>query len=479
MSTPNSLLGDDVKTILAAPLGAAVLLGLGMTSFTWSDPQPNIPPQTPRKSLMPNQLTHSPHGHILTNSGVWSPDSLWLYYDVRSDPAGSVFDGNRIERVNVETGEVQVIYTSTREANCGVVTAHPTDDQIVFILGPEDPSEDWSYSAFQRQGVLVNPNLPNVKTNLDARNLVAPFTQGALRGGTHLHTFCGDGSRIAFTYEDHPIAMNYCPKTFPRNIGVSVLGKPVTVPNTHARNHDGSAYSVLVTRTVEKPTPGSDEIERASEESWIGQFGYLKPDGTRQNYALAFQGRVATENGTPHNEVFVVDLPEDLTQTGTTGPLMGDENLLPQPPLGVSQRRLTNTDDRKYPGIQGPRHWLKSSNDGQHIAFLMKDDNGIVQLYTINPNGGEPVQRTHQSTSIESAFSWHCYSKHVAYIMDGSVCVTQIATGVTQRLTEKSEMAPRPEACVFSPNGRYIAYVQAVKGEGGIYNQIFVVEWKP
>ena len=56
------------------------------------------------------QITSSPYGHILTNAAVWSPDGKWIVYDVRSDPSGSLFDGTRIERVNVETGEVQVLY---------------------------------------------------------------------------------------------------------------------------------------------------------------------------------------------------------------------------------------------------------------------------------------------------------------------------------------------------------------------------------
>lgn len=430
---------------------------------------------------MVQQLTFAPHGHILTNSGVWSPDSQWIYYDVRSDPAGSVFDGQRIERVHVVTGEIQVVYESSRGACCGVVTSHPRKDQIVFIHGPEDPDDDWHYAPYCRQGVLVDPNQPHQKINLDARNLVAPFTEGALRGGTHLHTYSGDGAWIAFTYEDHPSVMSQAERVspHPRNVGVSILGHAVTVPKTHPRNQDGTAFSVLVTQTVAHPKPGSDEISRACEESWIGEGGYLKPDGTRQKYALAFQGTVVSKSNQTHAEVFVVDLPENLTQRGPSGPLCGDSGQLPQPPLGVTTRRLTFTDDQKYPGIQGPRHWLKSSPDGRHIAFLRKDENGVVQLFTISPNGGEPVQRTFQTSDVASAFSWHCYGQHVAYIMDGSVCVTQIGTGVTQRLTEKSNISPRPEACVFSPNGRYIAYVQPVEDQAGYHNQIFIVEWKP
>ena len=47
------------------------------------------------------QITHAPHGHILTNVHVWSRDGRRIVYDVRSDPAGEVFDGNRIETVDV------------------------------------------------------------------------------------------------------------------------------------------------------------------------------------------------------------------------------------------------------------------------------------------------------------------------------------------------------------------------------------------
>ena len=54
------------------------------------------------------QLTHAPHGHVLTNVNVWSPDSRWIVYDVRT--VDSVFDGTRIEQVEVATGKVQTLY---------------------------------------------------------------------------------------------------------------------------------------------------------------------------------------------------------------------------------------------------------------------------------------------------------------------------------------------------------------------------------
>ena len=43
---------------------------------------------------------------VLTNCNVWSPDSQWVAFDTRTDPAGSTFDGTQIRMVNVETREV-------------------------------------------------------------------------------------------------------------------------------------------------------------------------------------------------------------------------------------------------------------------------------------------------------------------------------------------------------------------------------------
>ncbi len=296
--------------------------------------------------MQESQLTTAPHGHVLTNSAVWSPDGQWVVYDIRSDPAGNIFDGTRIERVNVETGEVQVLYESKNGACCGVATVCPATGRVVFILGPEHPTEDWNYSSTHRQGVIVDPNRPGVAANLDARDLTSPFTPGALRGGSHVHTFDAVGGLVAFTYEDHvlhsPLPLRETDggeglrEINQRNVGISVPIKSVVVPKTHPHNHDGSHFSVLVTRTVANPKPGSDEIFKAFEESWIGTAGR----------ALAFQGYVVTARGETISEVFVVDLPDDMTIPSEDGPLEGRETLRPRPPKGTTQRRLTFTADR-------------------------------------------------------------------------------------------------------------------------------------
>jgi Tol biopolymer transport system component len=140
------------------------------------------------------------------------------------------------------------------------------------------------------------------------------------------------------------------------------------------------------------------------------------------------------------------------------------------------QRRLTYTTDRKFPGIQGPRHWLRSSSDGSQVAFLMRDDDGIVQLWTVSPLGGKPRQVTRNHWDIASAFTWSPDGRFVAHIMDGGVCITEMASGNTRRLSKPEDNTPRPEACVFSPDGRKIAYMKTVRQGDGEFNQIFVCD---
>ena len=343
----------------------------------------------------------------------------------------------------------------------------------------EFPTPDWEYGFAHRQGAIVDMRHPGKAVNLDARDLVPPFTPGALRGGSHVHVFSGDGQWVSYTYDDHLLGqftddgegheMNF------RNVGVSAPVNRVIVPKTHARNHDGEFFSVLATVTTAHPRPGSDEIRRAFEDAWIGRNGYVKPDGNRQKRALALQGEVAAPNGSLHSEVFVVDLPEDVMQPGS-GPLAGTATTRPRPPKGTAQRRLTFTAERKYPGLQGPRQWLRSSPDGSRIAFLMKDDAGVVQLWTISPNGGAPIQVTHNPFGIASAFSWSPDGKLVPHAMDNSVCVTDVNTGETKRPTMRTtdDVAPKSEACVFSPDCKRLAYMRRLPSGDEAFNQIFV-----
>ncbi len=414
-------------------------------------------------------LTPEAGGRILTNTGVWSPDSQWIVYDTRSDAAGEVFEGSQIEAVHVKTKEKRVLYQSQNGAHCGVVTWHPKEPKVIFILGPEQPTADWNYGAARRRGVIVDFQKPGHTTAFDGRDLVPPFTPGALRGGSHVHVFSPDGSKISFTYEDQwfSTAKTKFPNAEPnqRNVGIGVPSGTIRVGKGHPRNQDGNYFCVLITRTTSDPKPGSDEISKAFEEGWIG------------SNSLAFQGHVRTENAETISEVFIVHLPDDVRSPGD-GPLQGTETQAPFPPKGTIQRRLTFTSKRKYPGIQGPRHWLRAAPDGKRIAFLMKDNDGLPQLWTISPNGGEPKQLSNTPEGIASAFSWSQDGERIACVSGGRIVTINANSGAVRHHTDRGVESeqPRPEACVFSPDGTKITYVRRKLIGAKESNQIFVAE---
>jgi hypothetical protein len=403
------------------------------------------------------QITHAAHGHILTNAHVWSPDGRWLVYDVRSEPAGSVFDGDRIERVEVATGRVEVLYTARNGAKCGVATYHPRRECVQFILGPEFPTPEFDYGPDRRQGVRVLTAAPGTITALDARTLAPPFVPGALRGGTHVHVVGAD-EKICCTYDDYLLTQL---GNNQRNVAV-LFPRPVSVEKNHPRNHAGSHFSVVVTHTTATPQPNTDEISRAYEAVWF--------DANR----LIFIGDVCADNGLNVPELFMVTLPPDLTKAGAD-PLAGTATTYPAPPLGTQQLRLTNTTRRPFPGLSGPRFWPQCYEPEQKIAFLHRDELGISQLWLLNLLSGEWWPLTRNAQAIGSAFTWSLCGAWIAHTHAGQVCRTNTRTGITEPLTFASIPPPRPEACVFSPDGTQIAFVRPVQhATGEWWNQIFV-----
>jgi hypothetical protein len=423
-------------------------------------------------------LTAGTGGHGFTNAHAWSPDGEWIVYDRR--PVLADHDSRRIEQVKYISGETVLLYESDDDADCLLAYYHPIKPFVVFVHGPSHPAPDWGYAYTRRRGAIVDVANPGKIRPLDAMNYAPPFTPGALRGGSHVHIFSPDGQWLSFTYEDEVLA-RLAGSPLPhdenqRNLAISVPSGPVRVNRNHPRSHDGDWFSVVVTRTTNQPRPGSDEISRACEESWIGKNGYLRAGGTRQPRALAFQGRVTAPGGGAHAEVFVLDLPDDLARPDGA-PLEGTPTRRPATPRGVAQRRLTFTAGRTHPGVaQDPRHWLHSSPDGSQIAFLMKDDAGIVQLWTVSPNGGAPRQVSAHPWGIDSAFTWSPDGNHIAHVMDSSVFVTEVATGRPIRLTARDpQTPPMRETCIFSPDGKNIAFLKHLPEGARHFPKIFLV----
>ncbi len=424
------------------------------------------------------QLTHSPQGHTLHNTQAFSRDGQWIVYDARNDDSQIGSTGS-IGMVNVETGEIRTLYQTQHQTvygpGVGAATFSPTQDRVLFIHGIRNADASRPYGITRRTGVAIDIDRPQQPIFMDARDIIPPYTPGALRGGTHAHSWSGDGQWISFTYNDY--VMEQLAKTDTavqdlRMVGIMVP-KPVTVPpDSTLENNSGICFSAVVTDVTENPVPGSDAIDKAFDECWIGKEGYHKPDGTLQRRAIAFQGNVRNAEGKTLTEIFVVDLPDELPTEANGQPLEGTATSRPGVPKGVSQRRITHSAH----GVEGPRHWLRTTPDGALICYLAKDPNGVIQLFGISPNGGNPVAITRNKFSVQSPFNIDPSGTWIAYIADNSVFITEIATGVTERITPRFTDAEKPiGAPNWSPDGKAIAYNRNTIVDQEYFLQIFLL----
>jgi Tol biopolymer transport system component len=91
----------------------------------------------------------------------------------------------------------------------------------------------------------------------------------------------------------------------------------------------------------------------------------------------------------------------------------------------------------------------------------MKDDDGLPQVWTVSPNGGEPIRVTRAAAGVASAFTWSPDGRRLAFVTDNRVAVADARTGELTLLTDHrgADERIRPEACVYSPDGRRVAFV--------------------
>ncbi|MDQ6478469.1 DUF3748 domain-containing protein [Dyadobacter sp. LHD-138] len=438
----------------------------------------------PEKETEEKQITHDlTYNHDLDNNDNFSPDGEWLVYDTRTDDGG-IAESPRIEKVNVKTGEVKVLFdvknNGTWGPGAGAVSYSPKENAVVFIHGLENSTQENPYQQWRRTGVIIEDAKPNVPIYMDARDITFPFTPGALRGGTHRHEWSGDGQWIGFTYNDAILKALEDASGVKRNlrtIGVSKKNSSVVV-HQDPENVAGQWFSALVVRVVPEPKPGSDEISHAVSDSWIGRNGYRHTDGKMQ-IARAFLGTVVNKNGKNVPEVFVVDIPNNITLPGEYGPLEGTATDFPMPPKGTVQRRLTYTADSKFPGCSGI---VRSSPDGSTLAFLAKDEKGIEQVFLIAPAGGKPTQLTEHESDVSGNLRWHPDGKQVSYIWNGSITLCKTGDAPFQQrfksLTTPTETAPAN--VVWAHDGKTFAFNRAVKPQDGktATIQIFVKNYE-
>jgi hypothetical protein len=424
-------------------------------------------------------LTTGKYGHTLNSAQVFSPDDQWIVYDTRNDDTHISRTGS-IEKVNVVTGEIVKVYMTNNQTvhgpGVGAVAFHPRENKMIFIHGLLNCDSTQPYGFTRRFGAVWQESTAGIH-HAEARTIKDPLVPGALRGGTHAHTWSGDGEWISFTYNDYLMeslekSTNGSVKDL-RTIGVMVPLKKVTVSRENDEEFSGEYFSVVAASVTEKPSPGSDEIERAFDEYWIGTNGYIKADGARQKRAIAFQGHVRTADGSLVTEVFVSDIPDNITEAIHGKPLEGTKETRPNVPKGITQRRITFTTGRKHAGIQGPRFRLRTSPDGSKVYFLMKDDAGIVQIFSVPTAGGKVQQVTRLTEGIQAQFNVSPDGSKLSCIADNSVWIVDLETGNATRITGRADDQGAPvNGVLWSHSGKMLAFNRYVAEGNDRYLQI-------
>lgn len=437
---------------------------------------------TDMNKLQEIQLTSDAKGHFLNQRQAFSPDDKSLVFDNRNDET-KIGENASVQLVDVKTKEIKTIYNLGNQTvfgpGVGAVSFHPLKNEVVFIHALMNASKENPYGFTRRFAMQLDLDNANTEEPMEARDVSPPFTKGALRGGSHAYSYSADGQCISFTYNDEILAIEsqVNPAVHDlRTVGAFLKGEQVLIDGKNdEENFDGNSFAILLAEVTAMPEPGSDQISKAYEEGWVGNNGYLKTDGTRQKVALAYLADVISDSGEKVTEVFISDVPDDLPSL-MNSVTSGDRSKLPAIPEGVVQRRLTFTTANKFPGVQGPRQWMRSSPDGASLYFYQKDQEGIVQIYAVSPNGGEIRAITQNSFSADITFDLSADGKYLVYGSKEAIYVTSVLDGETRLvLPAPSNSSTSLSNINWSNSGYTIAYNRKVSLDGEAFYQIFVL----
>ena len=421
---------------------------------------------------MERQLTNGATNANLDNNLNFSPDGHWLVFDCRNDKG--IGGNSRLGKINVRTGETVYFYKQKPPA-LGVGAASFLNRREIIAI--HALNSGLPYDLTVRGGIIISTDGEKTRW-LDSRDVTPPFTPGALRGGTHKHEPDSSGKWVGFTYNDHIMRARGSDL---RNVGVSRRGIRVPV-DPNAENFTGESFTVLLTACVDRPKPGSDEYQRAEGDCWVGKKGYKTENGKRKR-GRAFRGTVEVEEAGQakiYGEVFIVDVPDDITKPGPLGPLEGTPTDYPKPPAGTIVRRLTRTAENPDPALRGIGGHLRASGDGRWIACMAKAKRGDsveTQVFLVSPTIGRLRQLSDIPGGVSGDPRFSPDSTYVAAAApDGAVYAISAKPktwGQAARLTSPN---PFPATnIVISPDSKIIAYNRKVSGN----LQVFIASVDP
>jgi hypothetical protein len=177
---------------------------------------------------------------------------------------------------------------------------------------------------------------------------------------------------------------------------------------------------------------------------------------------------VRAENGVDYQtDLFVADIPENVDITTS---FSGNGSKYPEPPKGITIRRLTHSG--KTEGI------VRGSFDGKLVAYLSPDNEGVLQIFVIDAKGSDfsnnenfkPFQLSTFNSAV-SAPRWHTKKNWLFAISDGNIAAIYAERGKnfgkTFMLTADDQMR---EELVVSNDGNMLAY--SIFKDGSEENQL-------
>lgn len=119
----------------------------------------------------------------------------------------------------------------------------------------------------------------------------------------------------------------------------------------------------------------------------------------------------------------------------------------------------------------------RSSNDGNRIAFRMRDDKGQWQIFLLSPLGGKPLQATSIDGGVTTDARWHPNNRTIASVAGNRILITDVTPGPTfGQTTILNDHAPAPFGLVWSHDGKTLAYNRILTANNKDTTHIFTAD---
>ncbi len=178
------------------------------------------------------------------------------------------------------------------------------------------------------------------------------------------------------------------------------------------------------------------------------------------------------ENGSTVRRIETGSAHVGIPRYSPDGRLLSLDIFGPTYQVGVYDLRKSILTQLTFAGDNARMVWYP---DGSRLAFGSNIE-GLYQIYTVAVNGGGKPARLFDSKDPPYPASWSRDSKNLAYVVESKETGTDIwvySPGGSPQLRPLIASPANESSSVFSPDGRWIAYVSDESGRNEVYVQPF------